>query len=82
MNRDNTKGSFCTETLYGNVFFWHHSKNMLETIKSGMPDSRQYNGSESLNLYFSSALTASVQIDVFASAVSIFNQSVSGCQKL
>ena len=81
LNRDNTKGSFTTETG-GSVFFWHHSKNMLETIKSGLPDSRIYNGSETLNLYFTTALSVSVQVDVFASAVSIFNQSVSGCQKL
>ena len=55
---------------------------MLETIKSGLPDSRMYNGSETLNLYFSSSLSVSVQVDVFASSVSIFNQNVSGCQKL
>ena len=58
LNRDNTKGSFATETG-GSVFFWHHSKNMLETIKSGLPDSRIYNGSETLNLYFTTALTVS-----------------------
>ena len=81
LNRDNTKGSYTTESG-GCVFFWHHSKNMIETITKGIPDSRVYNGSETLNLYFTTALSTSVQVDVFASNVSIFNQTINGCQKL
>ena len=81
LNRDSTKGSYTSESG-SSVFFWHHTKNPLLTITSGVPDSRIYTGNESLNLFFTTALTSSIQVDVFASAVSIFNQTVSGCQKL
>ena len=81
LNRDTTKGSYTSETN-SSVFFWHHTKNAILTLSSGLPDARMYTGNETLNLFFTTALTSSIQVDVFASSVAIFNQTTSGCQKL
>lgn len=82
LNRDSTRGSYSTE-LGSSVFFWFHSTDPIRTLQAGTPlGSRIYNGSENLTLLFNSALSINHQINIYASAVSIFNQTATGVSKL
>ena len=82
LNRDTTRGSYSTETG-SSVFFWFHSTDPIRTLQTGTPlASRLYNGSENLTLVFNSALAINHQIDIYASAVSIFNQTSVSVSKL
>ena len=82
LNRDSTRGSYSTE-INGSAFFWFHSTDPIKTLQTGTPlSSRLYNGSENLTLVFNSALLVNHQVDIYASAVAIFNQTTIGCSKL
>ena len=82
INRDATRGSYSTETG-SSAFFWFHSTDPIKTLQTGTPlSSRLYNGSENLTLVFTSALLVNHQVDIYASAVSIFNQTTLGVTKL
>ena len=81
LNKDTTRGSFSTETG-GSVFYWFHSSNPIASYQSGIPlGSRTYNGSEQLVLVYNSVLTTNMQIDVYAAATSVFNQTLSGISR-
>ena len=81
LNKANTKSSFTVDT--GNsVFGYFHCLDPIKTMTYGSPSgSRPYSGSESLFLTWSSALTQAHQVDVYASTISIFNQSLSSVIK-
>ena len=82
LNRENTRGSYCTE-LNASVFAWFHTSDGVRTLATGIPlSSRLYNGSENLTLQWSSALLVNHQIDIYASAVSVFQQTLLGVSKL
>ena len=82
INRDATRGSYSTESG-SSVFFWFHSTDPIRTLSTGTPlSSRLYNGSENLTLLFNSSLTVNHQVDIYASAISIFNQTTIGVSKL
>ena len=82
LNEDSTRGSYSTETG-SSVFFWFHSTNAIQTLATGTPlSSRLYNGSENLTLVFNSQLLVNHQVDIYASAVSVFNQTPIGVSKL
>ena len=77
LNKDTTRGSFSCESTNGNVFYWHHSINPIASYASGVPSgSRNYNGSEQLVLVYNSALITNMQVDIYASATSVFNQTL------
>ena len=82
LNKDATRGSYSTE-VGSSSFFWFHSTDPIKTLQSGTPlSSRLYNGSENLTLLFNSALLVNHQVDIYASAVSVFNQTPIGVSKL
>ena len=82
INKDATLGSFSTE-LGGSVFYWFHSTNPIMSYSTGIPtSSRLYNGSEQLQITFTSALTQNYQIDIYASAIGIISQTISNTTKL
>ena len=81
LNKDTTRGSFSCETG-GSVFYWFHSSNPIASYQSGIPSgSRTYNGAEQLVLVYNSALATNYQIDVYAAATSVFNQTLSGVSR-
>ena len=82
LNKDSTRGSYSTETG-SSAFFWFHSTDPIKTLQTGTPlSSRLYNGSENLTLIFTNALLVNHQVDIYASAVAIFNQTTIGVSKL
>ena len=82
LNRDSTRGSSST-AIGSSTFFWFHSTDPIRTLQTGTPlGSRLYNGSENLTLVFNNALAINQQVDIYASAVSIFNQTTNGVSKL
>ena len=81
LNKDSTRGSYSTE-IGGSVFYWFHSSNAIGSYQSGVPSgARNYNGSEQLILNYSGALATNMQIDVYAAATSVFNQTLSGVSR-
>ena len=81
LNKDSTRGSFSCETG-GSVFYWFHSSSPISSYASGIPSgSRYYNGSEQLVLVYNSALTTNMQVDVYAAATSVFNQTLSSVSR-
>ena len=82
INKDATKGSFSTENG-GSVYYWFHSTNPIMSYATGIPSSsRLYNGSEQLQLVFTSALASDYQVDTYGSGVGLFNQNISNVTKL
>ena len=82
INKDATLGSFSTETG-GSVYYWFHSINPIMSYSTGIPtSSRLYNGSEQLQITFTSALSQNYQVDIYASAIGIINQTISNTTKL
>ena len=81
INKDATLGSYSTESG-GSVFYWFHSTNPIMTYSSGVPtSSRFYNGSEQLQITFSSPLSQNYQIDIYASSIGIISQTISNVIK-
>ena len=78
-NKSNTLGCFtASDITYGNVFTLFHSSDPISTMcnpGAGVYGQRAYNGSESLVLNFSSALTANITVDIYASVTSMMRQS-------
>ena len=85
-NKSNTLGCFtAVDSTYGNVFTIFHSSDAISTMcnpGAGVYGQRSYNGSESLVLNFSSALTANVTVDIYCSASSMMRQSNLGITKI
>ena len=82
INKDATRGSYSTESG-GSVFYWFHSTNPIQTFTTGIPSSsRLYNGSEQIQIVFTSALATNYQIDIYGSGVGLFNQTISNVSKL
>ena len=85
-NKSNTLGCFTSiDTTYGNVFSIFHTSDAISTMSnpgSGVYGHRLYNGSESLVLNFSSALTANVTVDIYSSVTSMLKQSPLGFTKI
>ena len=81
LNKANTKSSF-TVDVGNSVFGYFHCLDPIKTMTYGTPSgSRPYTGSESLFITWNAALTAAHQVDVYASTISIFNQSMSSVIK-
>ena len=82
LNKDTTRGSFSCESGVGSVFYWFHSSSPIASYQSGVPSGgRTYNGAEQLVLVYNSALATNYQIDVYAAATSVFNQTLSGVSR-
>ena len=85
-NKTNTLDCFTAiDTTYGNVFSIFHTSDAISTITqpgSGVYGHRLYNGSESLVLNFSSALSANVSVDIYASVTSMLKQTNIGITKI
>ena len=85
-NKSNTLGCFTAiDSTYGNVFSLFHTSDAISTMTlpgAGVYGHRLYNGSESLQLNFSSALTASVTVDIYASVTSMLKQTNLGFTKI
>ena len=85
-NKSNTLGCFTAiDSLYGNVFSIFHTSDAISTMTqpgSGVYGQRAYNGSESLVLNFSSALTANITLDIYASVTSMLKQTPLGITKV
>ena len=81
MNKE-PRGSFSCESGVGSVFYWFHSSNPIASYQSGIPSGgRNYNGAEQLVLVYNSALATNYQIDVYAGATSVYNQTLSGVSR-
>ena len=85
-NKSNTLGCFTAiDTTYGNVFSIFHTSDAISTMSqpgAGVYGHRAYNGSESLVINFSSALTANVTVDIYASVTSMLKQTNLGFTKI
>lgn len=85
-NKTNTLGCFSSiDTTYGNVFTLFHSIDPISTMSqpgAGIYGQRAYNGSESLQLNFSSALSANVNVDIYGSVTSMLKQTQLGFTKI
>lgn len=85
-NKTNTLGCFSSiDSTYGNVFTLFHSIDPISTMcqpGSGVYGNRLYNGAESLQLNFTSALTANITVDIYASVTSLLRQSNLGFTKI
>ena len=85
-NKSNTLGCFSAiDSTYGNVFTIFHTSDAISTMcnpGAGVYGQRGYNGSESLVLNFSSALTANITIDIYGSVTSMLKQTPLGIIKV
>ena len=85
-NKSNTLGCFTAiDSTYGNVFTIFHTSDAISTMcnpGAGVYGQRSYNGSESLVLNFSSALTANVTVDIYGSVTSMMKQTPLGIIKV
>ena len=85
-NKSNTLGCFTAiDSTYGNVFTIFHTSDAISTMcnpGAGVYGQRAYNGSESLVLNFSSALTANITVDIYASVTSMMKQTPLGIIKV
>ena len=85
-NRSTTIGCFTAiDSTYGNVFTIFHSVDPISTMTmsgSGIYGQRQYNGAESLQINFTSSLTANVNVDIYASVTSMLRQTPLGFTKI
>ena len=85
-NKSNTLGCFTAiDPTYGNVFTIFHTSDAISTMcnpGAGVYGQRSYNGSESLVLNFSSALTANVTVDIYGSVTSMMKQTPLGIIKV
>ena len=85
-NKSNTLGCFTAiDSTYGNVFTIFHTSDAISTMcnpGAGVYGQRSYNGSESLILNFSSALTANITVDIYGSVTSMMKQTPLGIIKV
>ena len=84
-----SKSTYCSETSLGltdnnaNYYCWSFSGDPISALRDGCDQSsRRFNGTESLQLTFNSALGASVQIDLFAYCETVCEQNASGFRKI
>ena len=85
-NKTNTLGCFTSiDNTYGNVFTLFHTIDPISTMcnpGSGIYGHRLYNGAESLQLNFLTALSASVTVDIYGSVTSMCKQTPLGFTKI
>ena len=89
LSKDWMKSSFNTETSYGsnnqgaNVYMWSFSCDPVAALSNGQAlTSRKFSGNEQLVLNFPSALTSSVQVEVYAFVESVLEQTLTSVRKI
>ena len=89
LNRDWCKSSYNNETAFGinnngaNVYIWSFSADPVAALSQGQAlTSRRMTGQEQLQLNFTSALAAQVQVDVYAMVESVLETTISEVRKI
>ena len=85
-NKTNTCGCFTAiDSTYGHGFTIYHSADAISTMMnpgSSVYGHRLYNGAESLQLNFNSALSANINVDIYGSVTSMLKQTPIGFTKI
>ena len=91
LNKENCKSQYFSETSFGiaandqkaNFYSWSFSPNIIGAISDGLCiGSRVFTGQESLQINWSSALGATVQIDCYALTESVLEMTSSSVRKI
>ena len=89
LNKDWIRSSYNTETSYGtndqkaNFYLYSFSSDLVTAVTQGQClNSRRFNGAETLQLNFASALGANVSVDVYAFVESVLEQTPSSVRKI